>query len=161
MKLKLSILLIVVCLMASAQTQTTLNQHSGPIDTTWRLLAISPTGQQWVIDVGSGLSIELVNGRPTLKVLLPPTPTYTEVRKVVVVPVGGGTVAQQYVLDHSPVAGRLKVYRNGVLQYEAISGKGDYTLANNTVTFLPVPLGDGSTVPAVTEGDAIQFIYFL
>ena len=150
---------------ATAQTQASASgQMKSVPDSAWRLFAVAPSGQVYVMEVGAGLQIDTSGpgGKPVLKVTLPvPTP-YTEVRKVVIV--APGAAVQSYQLDHTLTpaqATRLKVYRNGVLQYEAIAGKGDYTLSGNTVTFLPVPWWDGTSLSAVGEGDALQFLYYL
>lgn len=163
------LLCLVLAGVSFAQTQPNIvGQSRGAAGTTWRVFAVAPNGQVMIVDLGAGLELDTSGAVPSLKVNFPPpvTPTpYIEVRKLFQPTSSGVTAAPQtFTLDHTLTAAqtvRLKVYRNGLLQYEVIDGAGDYTVSGNQITFSPVILGNGASVPAVMAGDKIQVIYYL
>jgi hypothetical protein len=120
-----------------------------------------------IVELGPSLELDTTGAVPVLNVKLPPpTPGYSEVRKLFVAGSGGvGGTQQVFTIDHTLTqaqTARLKVYRNGILQYEHSDARpGDYTVSGAQVTFTPITLGNGAVVPAVSPGDAIQIIYYL
>ena len=105
---------------------------------------VTPTGKV-LVQPDASIKIDLTTIPPTIRAILPPgtTPAREYVDQFVSTP---GQTA--FVLTAAPAAGPVKVYRNGLLQWQG----ADYSLTGQMVLFLPAT--------GIGPGDYVQILYW-
>lgn len=139
--LTFSLLLLALCLpLAAQQTQADLTQIKGRSSAAGTLFVVLPDGKMAQADIacegGCTASLDLSGPSPVLRLRF----TSPAAASFVDGEVPAQTGALVFTLTADPIAGSLKVFRNGIRQFEGATR--DYTLSGRTITFNPWFAGD-------------------